>query len=111
MLDEKEMKNNIKAKMINELRDVAIEFHDFGCLREKLMSVVAKHMDRDWNIDTSYSLEGLIEDVKLRDIQIEEMKRCSNCNEAFRCPTPSCSKSIGSGCDNYSEWKPIDKVE
>ena len=67
------MKDNIKAKMVNELRIIAMQFHDYQCLREKIVGVLQEHIGRDWDLDTNYGLEGLIEDVKLRDRKIVEV--------------------------------------
>ena len=69
------MKDNEKAKLVNDLRYTAIEFHNYQCLREKIIGVLKKYLDRDWYIDTNYSLEGLIEDVKSRDEHIKKLKK------------------------------------
>ena len=69
------MKDNVKAKMVNELRIIATHFHDYQCLREKIIGVLQEHIGRDWDIDTNYSLEGLIEDIKLRDKYIINLEK------------------------------------
>lgn len=44
------MKEHILAKMINELRDTAVKYHDHDCLRELIRTTVlqAFHDDAEW---------------------------------------------------------------
>ena len=70
----------MKAKMVNELKNTAILYHDHQSLRERMINILIKHMKDDWYTDTNSTLEGLIEDIELRDKSIQKLKNCYNCS-------------------------------
>lgn len=45
------MKEHILAKMINDLRDMAVKYHDHDCLRELIRTIVLQgfHDDEQWH--------------------------------------------------------------
>jgi len=116
------MKNNIKSKMISELRNTAMKFHGYGSLREKLKAVVIENMGDDWYTDTDYSLDGLIADVEIRDSyierlkdQIQSMKSCENCehgyyhNRFLKCDSDNEDECMES--DNKEFWRLMDELK
>lgn len=52
----KTMKEHIKAQMINNLRDIAIEFHDHQSLRQRILGAVndAEEADRWWHKENEF---------------------------------------------------------
>ena len=69
------MTNEQKEKLINALTDIAVRYNENISLKERIENTLKEYIGRDWEIDTPFSLEGLIEDVRLRDKKIEELKR------------------------------------
>lgn len=47
------MKDHQKAQLVNELRDIAKEFHDFDCLREMIRNTLIKYMGTEWWLEDS----------------------------------------------------------
>lgn len=54
------MKEHIMAKMINDLRDISIKYHDHDCLREVIRTTVlqAIHDDEEWARQYKLSQQG-----------------------------------------------------
>lgn len=53
------MKEHIKAKMINNLRDIAKQFHDHQSLRQRILGEIdrAEEADKWWHEEDKYMKE------------------------------------------------------
>ncbi len=49
------MKEHIVAKMVNALRDCAIKYHDYGCLRELILGIVSEAFKEQEEWDKSHN--------------------------------------------------------
>ncbi len=76
------MKEHIQGKLINELRDIAQQFHAHGCLRDKIAACLENYLkeDAEWklkeiSVDGVSMKQNLVENFFVKGAE-EALKTC-----------------------------------